>query len=107
MRAAAVRILRALHAALGRWLSVVDPPSAVFKGNTKLRARTRKSKRGNQPAVKEHCSSFGPVSDRKGRSYFDCDPETLRAALPRDQEAEESEAWYRAHFRINGQQVRR
>jgi hypothetical protein len=68
-RAAAARILTALHAALGRWLAHAPPPVR-----------------------------------RKGKcSWFGCDPDTLRTALPRDPDEEEAEAWYRAHFRINGQ----
>jgi hypothetical protein len=96
-RAAAVRILRALHAALGRWLALADQPAAVIKP----RARTGKSRRtrGNQ-----HTALAVP-STRKGTSWFDLEPGTL--ALPRDPDEEESEAWYRAHFRVNGQPVQR
>jgi hypothetical protein len=44
-----------------------------------------------------------PVA-RKGKcSWFGCNPDTLHAALPRDPDQEEADAWQRAHFRINGQ----
>jgi hypothetical protein len=69
MTAAAVRILRALHAALGRWLTLADVPEVK----------------------------------RKRTSWFDCDSDTLHAALPSDPDQEEADAWARAHFRINGQ----
>lgn len=100
-----VRILRSLHNALGRWLALVDPPSAVLKGNRdKPRARTRKSKRVNEPAVKRPSpSSFGPLSKRKGVSWFDLEPGSI--APPKSADEEESDAWYRAHFR-NGPERR-
>jgi len=85
----------ALHTALGRWLSVTAQPPAAVKVGTKPRARTRKSKRGNQPAVKGRSSSFGPLSERKGTSWFDLEPGTL--APPRNSEEEDIEAWARAH----------
>jgi hypothetical protein len=93
MKAAAVRILRALHAALGRWLSVADQSAAVVKGNANPRARTRKSghKRFNQ-----HTAVAVP-SARKGVSWFDLEPGTI--APPKSAEEEESDEWYRAHFR--------
>jgi hypothetical protein len=119
VRAAAVRVLRALHTALGRWLALADQPAAVVKPATMRqgartdlasrdaksagvgRARTGKSrrKRGNQ-----HTAVAVP-SARKGTSWFDLDPGTL--TLPKSADEEESEAWYRAHFRVNGQPVRR
>lgn len=68
LRTAAVRILTALHAALGRWLAQSDQPRAP-----------------------------------KRTSWFDCDPDTVQAALPRDPDEEDAEAWYREHFRVNGQ----
>ncbi len=37
------------------------------------------------------------------RSWFGCDSDALRVALPRDPDEEDAEAWYRAHFKINGQ----
>jgi hypothetical protein len=96
MRAAAVRILRALHAALGRWLAVVDPPSAVLKGNRpKPRARTRKPKRVKQPAVKGRSSSFGPLSERNGVSWFDLESGTLTP--PKSADDEDIEQWASAH----------
>jgi hypothetical protein len=91
MRAAAVRILRALHTALGCWLGETDQPAAVVKGNTKPRARTRKSKRVNQ-----HTAVAAP-SARKAVSWFDLEPGTI--APPKSADEEESDAWYRAHFR--------
>jgi hypothetical protein len=46
-----------------------------------------------------------PPVARKGKcSWFDCNPGTLE--LPRDPDEDEAEAWYRAHFRINGQPLR-
>jgi hypothetical protein len=91
MRAAAIRILRALHATLGRWLALVDPPSAVLKVNRhEPRARTRKSKRGNQ-----HAADSRPTIERKSCSWFDLEPGTL--APPRNAEEDEIEAWARAH----------
>jgi len=68
-RAAAVRILTALHAMVSGWLAPADVPEVK----------------------------------RKRTSWFDCDPDTLHAALPSDPDEEEAEAWWRAHFRINGQ----
>jgi hypothetical protein len=44
-----------------------------------------------------------PVARKRKCSWFDCNPDTLHATLPRDPDEEEAEAWYRAHFRINGQ----
>jgi hypothetical protein len=97
MRAAAVRILRALHAALGRWLALIDSPSPVLKGNrNRPRARTtRKPKRVNRPAVKGRSSSFGPLSERKGVSWFDLEPGTLTP--PKSADDEDIEQWASAH----------
>jgi hypothetical protein len=91
MKAAAVRILRTLHTALGRWLGEADQPAAAVKGNTKPRARKFVRKRGNQ-----HASIEAP-SARKGGSWFDLEPGTI--APPKSADEEESDAWYRAHFR--------
>lgn len=44
-----------------------------------------------------------PAAHNSKRSWFDCDSDALRAALPRDPDVEDAEAWYSAHFRINGQ----
>jgi hypothetical protein len=37
---------------------------------------------------------------RKRCTFFDLPPDTFRSM--RDPDEEEAEAWYRAHFRING-----
>lgn len=38
--------------------------------------------------------------ERKRCTFFDLPPDTFRSM--RDPDEEEAEAWYRAHFRING-----
>jgi hypothetical protein len=72
-RAAIVRIARALHAWLGRWLEDADdsPPP---------------TERTGEPLKKILVSQF-PITR---------DPD----------EEEEAEAWYRAHFTINGHHKR-
>jgi hypothetical protein len=115
---AAIRILRALHTALGRWIGETEQPAEVVKGKAnsgpylpssrgtpdgdKPRVRTRK---GGRTGGDQHTTDPPPASERRRTSWFDCDRDTLHAALPRDPEAEEAEAWYRAHFRINGQRL--
>jgi hypothetical protein len=44
-----------------------------------------------------------PEVRRKHTSWFGCDADTIHAALPRDPDEEEADAWHRTHFRINGQ----
>jgi hypothetical protein len=94
LRATVVRILTALHGALGRWLAKADQPAPIVKG--KPRARTRRT--GRKRAERHTADTI----ERKRTSWFDCDPDTIHAALPRDPDEEEAEAWRRAHFRING-----
>jgi hypothetical protein len=88
LRTVVVRILRALHAALGRWLAQVDPLTP--KG--KPRARKSPRKRGNQHTPDSN--------ERKRYTFFDLPPDAFRSM--RDPDEEEADAWYRAHFRING-----
>jgi hypothetical protein len=96
MRAAAVRILRTLRTALGRWLALHYQGAEVARGKANRRAsakpRARGAKRGDRNAA-------GSKTERKRTSWFSCDPETLHAAQPRDPDEEEAEAWDRAHFR--------
>lgn len=122
-----LRILRALHTALGRWLAEADQPAVKRKTNRRGsdKPRARGAKRGDRHTaetiqVQHVCScefdecrkhelksnqychndrKAPSTSERKGTSWFDCDPEQMRAVAPRDPEEEEAEAWYRAHFR--------
>lgn len=43
-----------------------------------------------------------PVAPKR-TSFFDCESDTLQAALPRDPDEEEMAEWERRHFKINGQ----
>ncbi|HEX3915537.1 MAG TPA: hypothetical protein VHW71_18715 [Steroidobacteraceae bacterium] len=94
MRSAAVRILRALHAALGRWLGEADQPVVKVKtnrrGSDKPRPRTRKR-------ADPHTADPGHTIERKRTSWFDLDSGAI--ATPKSADEEEMEAWDRAHFR--------
>jgi hypothetical protein len=95
-------ILTALHSALGRYLDQPKP-----KAKAKRKARPKAAGRGKLLTA---VSSFHPrtsekadesLVERRRVCWFDLEPGTL--ALPKSEEEQETEAWYRAHFKINGQ----
>lgn len=94
MKAAAVRILRTVHAALGRWLAEADKP--VIKGKTRARTGNSRRKRGTQ-----HTTDPSRASERKHTSWFDLPPGAIGTSRSADEE--EADEWERRHFRINGQ----
>lgn len=89
-----MRILTALHTALGRCLAQLDPPAAVVSsrktrdGYKPRRVRMHKLSRTH---VDQHAAESPRRKERKRTSWFDCDPDVIHAALPRDPDEEVAE----------------
>lgn len=99
MMTVVVRIMRALHAALGRRLALHQPVKAncgSYFGSPDKKPRSRKPKSGGKRADPQTAAP-GHAIERKRTSWFDVEPGTI--APPKSADEEEMEAWDRAHFR--------